>query len=383
MKSESINKPFPQQQSFIHAIKPNHISQAEMNEKVANFYNTWKKLYLREAWNSKGYFIAGESTNASVPTKGTSEGQGFGMIVFALMAGYDNKAKEYYDGLFEFFSSHRSNINHELMGWSIAEDEREWAFNSATDGDIDIAYSLLLAHTQWGSKGDINYLDNAIKMITYGIKESCIDHKTNRIKLGDWDTLSGATRSSDWMTAQTRAFGYASGDDFWMNLNNSIYEVIETIKSNHSPETGLMPDFIVGTPARPADDNFLEKSTDKDFSWNACRYPWRITMDFVHYKIQSSRQAAEPIVSWIRKETNEDPSKIKSSYTLDGKAVEQFSSNAFIAPMLVACMISNKNQNYLNKGWDVISSKHSSYYDDSITLLCLLMISGNWWKPAI
>ena len=36
---------------------------------------------------------------------------------------------------------------------------------SATDGDLDIAFGLLLADKQWGSAGAINYLAEARKVI--------------------------------------------------------------------------------------------------------------------------------------------------------------------------------------------------------------------------
>ena len=37
--------------------------------------------------------------------------------------------------------------------------------SSATDGDMDIAYSLLLADKQWGSDGEIDYLKQGKKVI--------------------------------------------------------------------------------------------------------------------------------------------------------------------------------------------------------------------------
>ena len=36
----------------------------------------------------------------------------------------------------------------------------------------------------------------------------------------------------------------------------------------------------------------------------------------------------------------------------------------------------------MNKGWDLITDWNSGYYNDIIKLLCMLAISGNWWKPG-
>lgn len=47
-----------------------------------------------------------------------------------------------------------------------------------------IAYALLLAHDQWGSDGEINYLIEANRIIINGLKTS--NTKNYRMMLGDW-----------------------------------------------------------------------------------------------------------------------------------------------------------------------------------------------------
>ena len=42
---------------------------------------------------------------------------------------------------------------------TFAEEQKKTA--SATDGDFDIVYALMLAHDQWGSDGFINYVTGA------------------------------------------------------------------------------------------------------------------------------------------------------------------------------------------------------------------------------
>lgn len=131
------------------------------------------------------------------------------MIVTVLMAGYDPQAKTIYDGLFKMFDTHRSLGNPNLMGWLIdAKENGSGTYSSATDGDLDIAYSLLLAHEQWGSEGAIAYLEEAKKIINQGLKDSNIT-ASKRTNLGDWalddPKKKQATRPSDWMTAHFRA----------------------------------------------------------------------------------------------------------------------------------------------------------------------------------
>ena len=51
------------------------------------------------------------------------------------------------------------------MAWAQTKNFTDIDGTSATDGDMDIAYSLLLANEQWGSNGKINYLKEAQLMI--------------------------------------------------------------------------------------------------------------------------------------------------------------------------------------------------------------------------
>ena len=76
-----------------------------MNASVANTYDAWKADYLKSAI-SGGYYIHGADTDDQ--GKGTSESHGYGMIITALMAGYDRNAKTYYDGLWQFQQSQKS-----------------------------------------------------------------------------------------------------------------------------------------------------------------------------------------------------------------------------------------------------------------------------------
>ncbi len=374
------NKPFPQQNDWENCIKPNNIGQSQLNADVIAFYEIWKGQYLRETDMEGGYYVHGECTGCTELAKGTSEGHGWGMIITVLMAGYDANAKTYYDGLYNYFDAHRSPYNTELMSWMVeyAENGGE---HSATDGDLDIAYSLLLAHDQWGSDGPINYLQEAIDMISDGLKVSDMNQSSYRVMRGTWDTNPYSTRSSDWMTAQFRAYSQATEDGFWNAAINTAYSIMQTIQNNHSPTTGLMPDFVVGANPEPAPPYELESQYDGDFYWNACRFPWRVAMDYAHYGTPDAKIVSNKIVNWAKEITNNNPANFKAGYTLEGEEIAAFSSTAYIAPLLVASIVDADHQDFLNSGWGFIKDSYYSYYDASINMLCMLVISGNWWIP--
>src|SRR4029079_11723661 len=86
------------------------------------------------------------------PAHVVSEGQGYGMVVVALMAGHDPEARARFDGLTRYLLAHQSHTDGRLMAW--AQDARcrdVQGPDSATDGDLDAAFGLLLADAQWGS----------------------------------------------------------------------------------------------------------------------------------------------------------------------------------------------------------------------------------------
>jgi len=381
------NRPFPQNLTYPGCIKPNNVTQTDMNNSVKSYYDYWKKTYVRQSNGvtpGGGYYVFMKGTGGSGDEITTSEAHGYGMIIFALIAGYDSQAKQYFDGMFNMFDKHRSKNNPNNMSWVIDKSEsRSKDQDSATDGDMDIAYALLLAHHQWGSGRNIDYLAQARKIITDGVKGAAMSRESKRTLLGDSSTDQYATRASDWMTDHFKAYQHATSDNFWGEATNTVYGLIKQITINHAPNTGLMPDFIVSRSARPASPHFLEEKTDGDYSWNACRYPWRLATDFAHYGAPEARDAVNKVVNWLKRSTGADPRNIKAGYKLDGTPLANYGSAAFTAPFIAACIVDPSHQDFLNSGWGVIKNwRNGDYYGDTINLLCMLLISGNWWSPA-
>ncbi|ERP38870.1 glycosyl hydrolase family 8 [Chitinivibrio alkaliphilus] len=384
-------RPFPQEVSPEHAIQPDRYTQEEMNEDVIAVYEHYK-TFLRESLRTPGgYYMLAGGTNIGFDTTATvSEAHGYGMIVFALMAGYDEGAKEYFDGMYQFYRDNPSYVNSYNMAWEIEGLERERGErSSATDGDMDIAYALLLAHRQWGSDGEIDYLQAAQNLITRGLKEDCMSPYTARIMLGDWDQWSDnyhyTTRSSDWMTAHLRTYYWATEDAFWLEAVDTVYSIMDAITQNYSPQTGLMPDFVAGRDPYPdPDGGGTGEPNSHKYDWNACRVPWRIGMDYVHFESPEAREAAKNMMTWVMEKTGGDPAEIVGGYHLDGTPIEgRAPTIAFQAPFAVTAMIDEEYQDFLNKSWALMrEGKETSVYRTALNLLSMLVVSGNWWNPV-
>ncbi len=160
------NRPFPQHINYATGtIYPTNFTQAEQDQHVRDFYDYWKSHYLVAAGTKEGkqlYRVAfGKNSNITV-----SEGQGYGMVIVALMAGHDPDAQALFDGLWLFSRNFPSSIDQRLMSWKIDNGSSTDGDDSAFDGDVDIAYGLLLEHEQWGNTTGIDYKNAASEVWT-------------------------------------------------------------------------------------------------------------------------------------------------------------------------------------------------------------------------
>jgi endo-1,4-beta-D-glucanase Y len=309
------------------------------------------------------------------------------------MAGEDADAHTLFDGLWEFFNDHRSEIDSRLMDWQVPADEspQPGYDDSAFDGDCDIAYALLLAERQWGTNGRVDYrasFDNVVA----GILASTIGPDSKLPLLGDWVDPSGTdhnqytTRSSDYMPGHFRVFRLATGNTTWEAVVTACQQVISSLQANHSSVTGLLPDFVVPASAQdhapqPAAPDFLEGAHDGHYYYNAGRVPWRLGTDALLSGDTTSRSQVQALSSWIRTATGGDPQNIKGGYELDGTAIGDYFTTFFAAPFGVAAMLDPLGQQWLNDVYDSVRSTREGYFEDTVTLLAMLVMTRNFWDP--
>jgi endo-1,4-beta-D-glucanase Y len=420
------SRPFPQHNSYQQGtILPNHISQEEMDDSVKSFYLAWKRHYVLPGCRQGEKFIWFEGTTG--PNICVSEGQGYGMVIVALMAGYDSTAQETFDCLYRWYKSHPSTTSPYLMAWMQKKDCSSLDGGSATDGDMDIAYSLLLADAQWGRHSNIPYRQDALAMIgailnqeinpqTYIVMEDNSGKPRNR----DYFDM----RSSDYMPDHLRAFREATENPVWDTVLNNNYRLFRYLQNTYSPDAGLVPDFIKnirispsrisgapGAPgttgttgsgpflplerdaddanffAQPAQPNYLESKYDGVYNFNACRVPWHVGADYLVSGDPRAAAFLTRINRWIKITTNGNPDNISAGYNLAGEDLPHryFEALCFICPLAVAAMVSPDNQLWLNKMWDYIQHfklKDFDYYDNTIKMLDMIILSGNYWTPA-
>ncbi|VVJ19666.1 beta-1 [Amycolatopsis camponoti] len=358
------------------------VSQATQDQALQKYYDFWKKNFLTTKCGSGTYAVLSKDADHAF----VAEGEGYGMTISAMMGDKDPAARSIVDGILKFVKAHPSVNNKDLHA---AEQNSSCksvnGSDSATDGDLEIAYGLLIADKKWGSTGSVNYKAEAVRIIN-AIKKSEVNNSTKFTLLGDWGNdaeYKNSSRSSDWMPGHLRAFAAATGDSFWDQVRTRSETAVSQLQSSYAPNTGLLPDFVVGTNStpKPAPGNFLEGPNDGKYSWNACRDPWRLGADAITAPGSAATAQVRKMNTWIKSATGGDPAKIQSGYSLSGSKVESGQHPCFTAPFAVAAMTDAGSQAWLDKLWTAVSSwspDATDYYGTGITVQVLLILSGNY-----
>lgn len=374
------------------AIVPTNVTKAEMDAAVLLLYQQWKEKYVKQnPYDPSQYYVWYSDGNWYTQHEvAVSESHGHGMLLTALMAGKDAQAQPCFDGLYRYYKAHPSMYTPGLMAWQQADNGKALVdingADSATDGDMDIAYALLLADKQWGSAGPIDYHSEALRAIG-AIQQGDVNQSEWTLKLGDWaHDQDVSTRPSDFMFGHLKAFAKATGDERWNKVVDTTYALMQTVSEQYSPDTGLMPDFLCKQRGKysPAGPHFLESAYDGSYYYNACRVPWRVTTDYLMTGDSRALPQLTKLNAWIQQKARMDPSNIRAGYQLDGTAIGDGTALCFTAPLMVSAMISPENQQWLNKLWDYNMAPPTSetlYYDNALRLLSAVVVSGNWIAP--
>lgn len=375
-------------------------TEAILTKETINFYDYWKEKYLVQnpyvTDEIQYYVFYGDQTYSETGYEvevTVSEAHGYGMLIAASVAGYDNEAKEIFDGMYRYYQSHLSEIGPNLMAWQQSDNGtaivNSSGADSAIDGDMDIAYALLMADSLWGSDGEINYKQSAVNVIndimTYEV------NKTDWVlQLGDWlydsnenNKYYSATRSSDFIMQYMPVFAEVTGDKRWLTLYENIYGIINKTVDEYG--TGILPDFFIKDSETgefiPAPANLLESVNDGNYYYNACRTPWRISMDYLINGNEDALKFANTINDFIISKTGGDPWNIMAGYTPDGTAVSDWNDLCFNAPFLVSAACGDDVNWHDNVRDMILNYGEDAYFGDTITMLCLIADDGGWIVP--
>ncbi|MEI7694646.1 MAG: glycosyl hydrolase family 8 [Chlorobium sp.] len=207
-----------------------------------------------------------------------SEGQAYGMLRAVLMndhATFD-ECLDWTEGAL----SRKSSDGDRLLAWhyqnGVVADRK-----SASDADIDYAYSLILASRKWN---DVRYRTLAEQVLQSVLeKETAIIN--GRLYFLPWpreynqpDQLT-ALNPSYYAPSHFKLFFEVSGDHRWLELVDTTYYMLGKLLDFPGvlKKGTLVPDWI----AVDAEGNITElPGNDAVYGWDAVRVPLRIAADY-------------------------------------------------------------------------------------------------------
>lgn len=360
-KQEHATKPFPQNVDYSFGFKPTTITYNE----AQNTYNKWKEHYLVEC--NDGYRVTCESQDET-----RVEAIGFGMLLTAYFA-----EKDEFDGLYNFYKNKRTVNANNMMAWNVSCDGINDP-GSATDGDIDVAFALIVADNQWGGE----YLEDA-KDVIQVIKNSVVTTCDSLLALApgyskesEEGPMWGGCDLTDiqyYTPAFFRVFAEVSGDNDWNKLADDTYTILYAAAH---PVTGLVPDWqsVSGTPGGNSD-------RIQYFRYDACRVPWRMALDYLWNGNEQAHDWCTKVSNWAY---NLGPNNIVDGYNLDGTPAGAYHNSAFVGGFAVSALC-NSQVIADAFGTEMISSQlgDTNWFIICTRSLYLLSITGNFWHPVV
>ena len=360
-QARAQTRPFPTSAHYAQGFIPSAATAAA----AQSSYASWKTNYLKNDCGN-GYYRV---DNASGDSSTFSEGQGYGMV---LTAYFGDKAQ--FDGLWSFAKKNYNGSN--LMGWHVTCSgftTSDGGDGSATDGDTDIGFALIVAAAQWGG----TYADDAK---TYLTTLKSIDFTTcsatgrTVATAGSWQgnqacmTSGGGSNTSYWMPGYYRVFDAFMGDPSW---SKTADDVVTLYGLAANPKTGIIVNEV--------DQNGAPVS-GQTYDYNSCRIPWRAALDYLWYGTAGAKQETTLLTTWAN---SVGISKIVDGYKADGTATGQYTGlNAFVGGFAVGAMSDSQAiADSFGTYFVGIADDNGSYYGASLRTLYLLTLSGNEWNP--
>jgi endo-1,4-beta-D-glucanase Y len=326
-----------------------------------NEYNRWK--------NSQVVACNGALRVVSDPTTQTLvEGMGFGMLLSAYA-----KDKPTFDGLFAFYKSKRTTESKNMMGWKVTCDNIMDP-GSATDGDIDVAFSLIVASKQWADQTYLEAAKEILLIVKTNLILTCTVKGESALIVGPgYSNIAwGGCGEMDIMyhtPAFFRVFANVTGDNTWTTLANDTYK---TLVAGANATTGLVPDWQTasGTPGPNGRVGY--------FGYDACRAPWRLTLDYLWNGNDNAEAWSIKIATWAK---SVGPTKIVDGYELNGTPIGGNGLNsAFLGGFSVAAM-SHSQTTVDNFSTELAKLNDSYWFNLNTRCLYLFTLTGNFWDP--
>jgi endo-1,4-beta-D-glucanase Y len=336
-------------------------------DKVATAYSNWKSRFFDGT-----RIVRPENANDTV-----SEGIAYGMLIGVYM-----NDRPMFDTLWAYAKAHFDS--HGLMNWNIGSTGSTIGQGSATDGDEDMAWALMMAGVQWASA---TYTNDARTLIG-NLKSFALEG--NVLKPGDNFGGASQTNPSYFAPSYYRAFAKLTGDATWMSVLDQSY----TILAAASGANGLVPNWSNSSGAGVTGP--VSDGSGPFFGYDACRTPFRIALDYCETGEPRAKAYLDKIVGFYVAQAPTAINMLKDGYTTTGgnpsTTLGDYSAGmAFYGPGGVGAM-SGGHDDFVRRTHSALVNQTTgsamnvsgvfTYYNASWGVLSLLAMSGNFWNMA-
>ena len=255
---------------------------------------------------SDSYCVIDESQD-SYKKRGctVSEGIGYGMLI-TLFA----NDMEAFNSLWYYNKGFREYQGSNLMPWKVGTFSYESLSvpsnaSSATDADLDIATSLILAYYK---TGNTMYLNDALLIAT-----AIWDHEispTGLIYSGNmatWKKDGSAYNPSYFSPIALKLFALVDNAHNWTNVLNTMYTYMQTVQA---AGPGLFPDWSDASGKAVDPKNGSATKTYWRFFHEAVRVPWRIAWDYYWTQDPRALQMLTGMNTFISGKTSGNPANL-------------------------------------------------------------------------
>jgi endo-1,4-beta-D-glucanase Y len=345
--SGGANFPFPQHRLLAACSYPIYCKDADVQA-------AWTK------WKARAVVADGGNLRVQRWENGNdtvSEGIGYGMVAAVYM---NDKAT--LDKLWAYAQQHFDNNG--LMQWHLNSSGSVVESGSATDGDEDMAFALVMADKQWGG-----YATPAKALLT-----NIMNHEVDGsgiIKSGDG--FQEDKRNPSYLApAYYRVFAEYTGNTRWTAVVDASYTLLNKCANS---STGLVPAWC------NSNGGALDPST---YQYDACRTPFRIALDACWNNEPRAKAYLAKISAFF---ATRGAAGITDGFNVNGTPTGTSNqAMAFLGPAGTAAMSANTepllDQLYvrvtqLSNPSDP-NANYYTYYNASWGILSALVMTGNF-----
>lgn len=217
---------------------------------------------------------------------------------------------------------------------------------AATDADVDAAVALLFASRVWDAP---EYRQEALEILDaiWRLETSVVAGRRILVA-GDWargDGVEGprpaVVNPSYFAPYAYRIFAEADPEHRWTDLVDSSYGILQQIRDDPAlgGAAGLVPNWITVDPYTgellPADA--VVGAQASQFSYDACRVPWRLSLDWFWYKDPRAREAIRALGHPERELRYNG--RLLAGYYLDGSPAADYEAIAIYAGVIPGLLV--------------------------------------------